>query len=538
MAWGDREQKLNIPNAGINRADLNPATLIRRIIPGTGILLSGTGVGDETIMAASPAAIWAGMASDANILSTPGGFAWDINSLSSGPGDYRDDLVMRLTAASPAQTSLDFYAGDAATSAEEFFMSWYKRSDWPYYGQFVISAATEAVIYRTKEQDTGWSHQFHVHNRMPLEIDYNWVNVNQPIRWDTEDFQSYSSGDNEYIFWIGDEEKHWLGADLHAFQKDAGGNVTVGIRAAGTPAEIQLRDDDVGAWRSLSDFVLTTRSLSAGSGLTGGGSLSADRTFHVGAGTGIMTNLNAVYAASPCVFTTRTLTAGSYLSGGGDLSADRRFDFNHATLGTLLAGTFYTETEVDTFVALAASKSITLTAGTGSAGGGDLSANRTFSAASPVIWWHNNAATPSIHEIRPLTSSTTARWGYDSVDKRWWLGTGEQYEIMQADAGTMVVSASYGIRLAGPTQRYFSFDSGYDCLKYDTVTNELKYHVGSDTHWSALLGATGMLKLAMPSATLTLSDVSASGTLTDASGYLTVMVGGQTRYIPLYATIV
>lgn len=394
MAWGDREQILNCPNQGINRGDVNSATLIRRIIPGTGILLSGTGVGDETIMAASPAAIWAGMASDANVLSTPGGFAWDINSLNSGPDDYRDDLVMRLTAASPAQTSLDLYAGDAATSAEEWFMSWYKRSDWPYYGQFVISAATKAVIYRTKEQDTGWSHQFHVHNRMPLEIDYNWVDVNQPIRWDAQDFQSYSSGDNEYIFWIGDEEKHWLGANLHAFQKDAGGNVTVGIRAAGTPAEIQLRDDDVGAWRALGDLVLKTRNLSAGSGLTGGGTLSADRTFHVGAGTGIATNLNAVMAASP------------------------------------------------------------------------------------VIWWNENAATPSIHEIRPLTSSTTARWGYDSVDKRWWLGTAEQYEIMRADAGTMVVSASYGIQLAGPAYRYFSFDTGNDYIGYDTSANRFEFFIG------------------------------------------------------------
>lgn len=72
----------------------------------------------------------------------------------------------------------------------------------------------------------------------------------------------------------------------------------------------------------------------------------------------------------------RMLTAGSYLSGGGDLSANRRFDVDAGVLGSLLAGTFYTETEVDTFMALAASKSLTLTGGTGIAAIGDLSADR------------------------------------------------------------------------------------------------------------------------------------------------------------------
>jgi len=326
--WGDREEILNVPNESINRGNVNPDTLLRRIIPGSGVLLAGTGVGDETIMAASPAVIWDGLSQGQNLLTTASGYAWAISGLSSGPGDWRDDLVARLLAGSPAQTDLEFYAGDAATSDEEWRVSWYKRSDWPYYGQFVISAATNAIIYRTKEQDTGWQHQFQVYDHTPLELGYSWVDVNQPIRWDTNDFMSYSAGDNEYIFWIGDVEKHWFGDEMYALRKDAGGNVTVGIRSAGSPREFQMRDDDVGAWRSLGDFVLNTRSLTAGSGLTGGGTLAADRTFHVGAGTGIMTNLNAVYAASP------------------------------------------------------------------------------------ALWWHANAATPAIHEIRPDTSGTT-RLGYD-----------------------------------------------------------------------------------------------------------------------------
>jgi hypothetical protein len=41
-------------------------------------------------------------------------------------------------------------------------------------------------------------------------------------------------------------------------------------------------------------FALDTRNLTAGAGLTGGGTLEADRTFDVGAGTGIAVNANDV----------------------------------------------------------------------------------------------------------------------------------------------------------------------------------------------------------------------------------------------------
>ncbi|MBM3120491.1 MAG: hypothetical protein FJ006_13275, partial [Chloroflexi bacterium] len=50
MAFGDREQILNIQNEGINRVDVNPATLIRRLIAGTSINISPSGgVGDVTV---------------------------------------------------------------------------------------------------------------------------------------------------------------------------------------------------------------------------------------------------------------------------------------------------------------------------------------------------------------------------------------------------------------------------------------------------------------------------------------------------------
>ncbi len=89
--------------------------------------------------------------------------------------------------------------------------------------------------------------------------------------------------------------------------------------------------------------VPSTRTLTAGAGLTGGGDLSANRTFAV--------DFTAVVAP------TRTLTAGSGLTGGGDLSANRSF-------------------AVD-FTAVAPT-SRNLTAGTGLTGGGTLAADRSF----------------------------------------------------------------------------------------------------------------------------------------------------------------
>lgn len=70
----------------------------------------------------------------------------------------------------------------------------------------------------------------------------------------------------------------------------------------------------------------TTRNLVAGDGLTGGGTLAADRTFAVGAGDGISVAADAVAVDATVVRTTRNLVAGAGLTGGGDLSANRTFD--------------------------------------------------------------------------------------------------------------------------------------------------------------------------------------------------------------------
>ena len=75
--------------------------------------------------------------------------------------------------------------------------------------------------------------------------------------------------------------------------------------------------------------VPTTTTVTAGAGLTGGGDLSANRTFDVGAGTGITVNANDVALDTSSTRNTDhasvTLTAGAGLTGGGDISANRSF---------------------------------------------------------------------------------------------------------------------------------------------------------------------------------------------------------------------
>lgn len=104
--------------------------------------------------------------------------------------------------------------------------------------------------------------------------------------------------------------------------------------------------------------------LTSGGGLTGGGDLSANRTFAVGAGVGVTVNADDVALD---VANTRnvdhagvTITAGVGLTGGGTIESTRTLDLDTAnTRNTDHAA-------------------ITITTGVGLTGGGNLTANRTF----------------------------------------------------------------------------------------------------------------------------------------------------------------
>lgn len=130
-------------------------------------------------------------------------------------------------------------------------------------------------------------------------------------------------------------------------------------------------------------YVTSARTLTAGAGLTGGGNLSADRTFDVGAGSGIMVNANDVALDTASTRNTDhggvTLTAGAGLTGGGDISASRSFAVGAGTGIAVNAD----DVALDTGSARNVDHSaVTLTAGAGLTGGGDISASRSFAVGA------------------------------------------------------------------------------------------------------------------------------------------------------------
>lgn len=113
-----------------------------------------------------------------------------------------------------------------------------------------------------------------------------------------------------------------------------------------------------------SGFVPTARVIDSGAGLTGGGDLSGDRTLAVGAGTGISVAADSVGLdtahARNVDHSAVTFSAGTGLSGGGTLAANRSFSLDTAN----------TRNVDHAAVTITGTNSVT--------GGGDLTGNRTL----------------------------------------------------------------------------------------------------------------------------------------------------------------
>lgn len=151
-----------------------------------------------------------------------------------------------------------------------------------------------------------------------------------------------------------------------------------------------------------------TTQVIAGSGLTGGGTLAANRTLNIGAGTGITVaadsistddgaivhdNLSGFVANEHIDHSTVSVTAGSGLTGGGTIAATRTINIGQGTGISVAADSISTnDSEIvhDNLSGFVANEhinhtSVTLTAGNGLTGGGTIAASRTFAVGAGTL---------------------------------------------------------------------------------------------------------------------------------------------------------
>src|SRR5690625_956024 len=190
-------------------------------------------------------------------------------------------------------------------------------------GQPVELRRTSTHLQWRRVGDTNWT------NLVPLvetgsALDFNWDGTSLGVKRQTE--TEYA-----YVDLIGPQGVQGVKGDTGASLEFTWNGTELGVRVEGESNYqfVDLQADPIGIGDGLeadgsgtvsddNTVVRTTRSITAGAGLTGGGDLSAEREIALDGA-----SQAALGLAESAVQPDRSITTGAGLTGGGTLAADR-----------------------------------------------------------------------------------------------------------------------------------------------------------------------------------------------------------------------
>ena len=227
----------------------------------------------------------------------------------------------------------------------------------------------------------------------------------------------------------------------------------------------------------------TATTMTAGNGLTGGGSLAANRTFNVGAGVGILANANDVALDTAHVrnvdHSAIALTAGNGLTGGGTIDANRTFNVGAGAGITVNADDVALDTA---HVRNVDHSAVSITAGVGLTGGGTITSTRTLDMNLPGLTDLNSIPTRAMY-IAIYNGSAHRRVDmedFNRVDERTFsasdtLNIDDQFKVMRSTGASNVT-------MTVPPNADVAFTNG-------TIIGGERHGTGT-FHWAAGTGVT------------------------------------------------